>query len=43
MGAVWGWSAEAAAGARRSRETGPRPTRGGMDEHGSLGTSKIKF
>jgi hypothetical protein len=31
------------AGARRSRETGPRPTRGGMDEHGSLGTSKIKF
>ena len=41
--AQWGSTADEEAGARRSRETGPRPTRGGMDEHGSLGTSKIKF
>ncbi|MFM8699445.1 MAG: 30S ribosomal protein S1 [Phycisphaerales bacterium] len=41
--AQWGSTADEDAGVRRSRETGPRPTRGGMDEHGSLGTSKIKF
>ena len=41
--AQWGSTADEEAGTRRSRETGPRPTRGGMDEHGSLGTSKIKF
>jgi hypothetical protein len=35
--------AEEESGARRNRDTGPRPTRGGMDDHGSLGTSKIKF
>ena len=42
--AQWGASmAEEESGARRNRDTGPRPTRGGMDDHGSLGTSKIKF
>jgi small subunit ribosomal protein S1 len=41
--AQWGASLEEDPAARRSRDTGPRPTRGGMDDHGSLGTSKIKF
>ena len=41
--AQWGASMEDDGSARRSRDTGPRPTRGGMDDHGSLGTSKIKF
>jgi small subunit ribosomal protein S1 len=42
--AQWGASmAEEESGARRNRDIGPRPTRGGMDDHGSLGTSKIKF
>jgi small subunit ribosomal protein S1 len=41
--AQWGSTADEEAGQRRSRESGSRPTRGGMDDHGSLGTSKIKF
>jgi small subunit ribosomal protein S1 len=41
--AQWGASMDEDPAARRSRDTGPRPTRGGMDDHGSLGTSKIKF
>jgi len=41
--AQWGASLEEDPAARRSRDTGQRPTRGGMDDHGSLGTSKIKF
>ena len=28
---------------RPARDPALRPTRGGMDDHGSLGTSKIKF
>ena len=40
--AQWGATADEDPGQRR-RESGPRPTRGGMDDHGSLGTSKIKF
>ena len=41
--AQWGATADEDPAARRSSSTGVRPTRGGMDDHGSLGTSKIKF
>jgi small subunit ribosomal protein S1 len=42
--AQWGASQEEdASGQRRQRDPALRPTRGGMDDHGSLGTSKIKF
>jgi small subunit ribosomal protein S1 len=38
--AQWGSTVDEEAGQRRS-QTGVRPARGGMDDHGSLGTSKI--
>jgi small subunit ribosomal protein S1 len=42
--AQWGASAEEDPNQRRpARDPALRPTRGGMDDHGSLGTSKIKF
>jgi small subunit ribosomal protein S1 len=41
--AQWGASQEEDPAQRRQRDPALRPTRGGMDDHGSLGTSKIKF
>ena len=40
--AQWGSTVDEEAGQRRS-QTGIRPSRGGMDDHGSLGTSKISL
>jgi len=41
--AQWGDSSGAEGGGGQGPSRGPTPTRGGMDEHGAMGTDKISF